>query len=107
SDFEHFLRSRRDKDGKPVLQNNGVMKHLERLHKMVNLAVRLEWLPRDPFASHRLKFDKVERQFLTAEELQRIEEKSFGIDRLDMVKDLFVFSCYTGLAYVDVTNLTP
>jgi len=54
-----------------------------------------------------LKFQKVQRQFLTAEELRLIEEKDFPIERIQMVKDLFIFSCYTGLAYVDVSNLKP
>src|SRR3546814_1650345 len=86
------------------MANNGVMKHLERLRKMVNLAVRLEWLPRNPFSALQLKFQKGERQFLTAEELRLIEEKDFHIERIQMVKDLFIFSCYTGLAYVDVSR---
>lgn len=107
SDFEQFLRSRKNHHGKPSMGNNGVMKHLERLRKMVNLAVRLEWLPRNPFTAHQLKFQKVERQFLTAEELRLIEERDFPIERIQMVKDLFIFSCYTGLAYIDVSNLTP
>src|SRR3546814_14676249 len=89
------------------MANNGVSKHLERLRKRVNLAVRLEWLPRNPCAALQLKFQKGERQFLTAEELRLIEEKDFPIERIQMVKDLFIFSCYTGLAYVDVSNLTP
>src|SRR5690606_40865939 len=73
SDFEQFLRSRKNHHGKPSMGNNGVMKHLERLRKMVNLAVRLEWLPRNPFTAHQLKFQKVDRKFLTAEELRLIE----------------------------------
>lgn len=67
---------------------------------------RRKWLPRNPFTAHQLKFQKVERQFLTAEELRSIEERDFPIERIQMVKDLFIFSCYTGLAYVDVSNLT-
>jgi site-specific recombinase XerD len=49
----------------------------------------------------------VERDFLTKEELEAIELKEFTIDRIQYVKDLFVFSCYTGLAYIDAMNLTP
>lgn len=107
TDFEYFLRNRKPEKGQKKLENNGLMKHLERFCKMVNLAVRLEWLDRNPFQAYQLKFDKVEREYLTKDELARIENKHFNIVRLQVVKDLFVFSCYTGLAYIDVYNLTP
>jgi integrase len=107
TDFEYYLRSRKPEKGQKALQTNGVMKHLERFCKMVNLAVRLEWIERNPFHAYQLKFEKVERDYLTKEELARIETKQFHIVRLQVVKDLFVFSCYTGLAYIDVFNLAP
>lgn len=107
TDFECFLRNRKPKKGQKPLNNNGVMKHIERFCKMINLAVRLEWIDRNPFHAYQLKFDKVEREYLTKDELARIEAKHFHIIRLQVVKDLFVFSCYTGLAYIDVYNLTP
>lgn len=107
TDFEYFLRNRKPEKGQKKLENNGLMKHLERFCKMVNLAVRLEWLDRNPFQAYQLKFDRVEREYLTKDELARIENKHFNMVRLQVVKDLFVFSCYTGLAYIDVYNLTP
>jgi site-specific recombinase XerD len=107
TDFEYYLRNRKPEKGQKALENNGLMKHLERFCKMVNLAVRLEWIDRNPFHAYQLKFDKVEREYLTKDELARIENKYFNIVRLQVVKDLFVFSCYTGLAYIDVFNLTP
>jgi integrase len=48
---------------------------------------------------------EVERDFLTEEELSRIYNKRFSSERLTLVKDIFIFSCYTGLAYVDVQGL--
>ncbi|MDT3403598.1 site-specific integrase [Mucilaginibacter terrae] len=107
TEFEVFLRKRKPEKGQRPLANNGIMKHLERFCKMINLAVRLEWIERNPFHAYRLKFEKVERRFLTKLELQRIEDKQFDIFRLQLVKDLFIFSCYTGLAYRDVFNLLP
>lgn len=107
TDFEYYLRNRKPEKGQKALQTNGVMKHLERFCKMVNLAVRLEWIERTPFHAYQLKFEKVDRDYLTKEELARIEDKQFHIVRLQLVKDLFVFSSYTGLAYIDVFNLTP
>lgn len=74
---------------------------------MINMAVRLEWIERNPFHAYQLKFEKVNRDYLTKEELHWIENKKFSIVRLQVVKDLFIFSCYTGLAYIDVYNLTP
>lgn len=106
TEFEYFLRNLQDENGKLALGNNGVMKHLERFRKMINFAMRLEWIDKNPFAVYQLKYNKVEREFLTREELARIEEKTFRVERLELVKDLFVFSCYTGLAYIDTVNLT-
>lgn len=107
TDFEYYLRNRTPEKGQKPLNNNGLMKHIERFCKMVNLAVRLEWIDRSPFQAYQLKFDKVEREYLTKDELARIENKHFNIVRLQVVQDLFIFSCYTGLAYIDVFNLTP
>lgn len=85
--------------------NNGAMKHMERLKKMSRLAVRLEWLEKDPFINYKLKFKKTERQFLTERELKRIEETTFGIPSHEKIKDLFIFACYTGLSFIDVQEL--
>lgn len=106
SEFEHYLRNLVPIDHKRALKNNGVMKHIERFRKMVNMAVRLDWLPKDPFAQFRKHFDKVERESLDVHELTIIENKFFGIERLQHVLDMFLFSCYTGLAYIDLSELT-
>lgn len=47
------------------------------------------------------------KDFLTIEEVNTIRSKEFGIERLDKVRDIFVFCCYTGLAFIDVYNLKP
>ncbi len=59
-DFESYLRSYVPKDHQQRLHNNGIMKHIERLRKMVNLAIKLDWLEKDPFAHFKKHFDKVE-----------------------------------------------
>lgn len=71
------------------------------------MAIRYEWLEKDPFIAFKQRFNRFERGFLTCDELKRIEEKTFSISRLQYVKDLFVFSCYTGLSYIDVVQLSP
>ncbi|MEC7753760.1 MAG: site-specific integrase [Bacteroidota bacterium] len=107
TDFEFYLRNYKPKDHQKPLGNNGVMKHLERFRKMVTMAVKMEWVSRDPFDKYQLKFHRVDRDFLNDEELEAVENKDFKIVRLQWVRDLFVFSCYTGLAYIDAMNLTP
>ncbi|MEL7270103.1 MAG: site-specific integrase [Bacteroidota bacterium] len=103
-DFEQYIRKY-----KPATRmgcaNNGAMKHMERLKKISRLAVKLEWLEKDPFINFKLRFEKVERQFLTERDLSLIEETSFNDKTTERVKDLFIFACYTGLSYVDVQEL--
>lgn len=104
-DFEYFLRDHKPVDHHKPLANNGIMKHIERFRKMINMAIRMEWLEKDPFAAYQKKFEKVERGFLTKEELKSIETRHLPIERLESIRSLFVFSCYTGLSYIDVMQL--
>ena len=104
--FEKFLRGYVPDDHQKRMGNNTVMKHIERFRKLINLAFKLGWIERDPFVNFKSKFIKTERGFLSLKELQEIENKQFRIPRLQLVKDLFVFSCYTSLSYIDVINLT-
>lgn len=99
-DFERYLR------GQKSMGNNTVMKHIERLRKMIRLSYKMEWLDKDPFIKFEAKYEKKERTYLSLQELQAIENKQFTIERLQLIKDLFVFSCYTGLSYGDVMNLS-
>ena len=105
-DFEQYLRHYKNNKKKLSLSNNGVMKHLERFKKMINLAVKLEWILKNPFAQFQMKFDKYDRAYLTERELEQIENTYYNNDRLERIKDCFIFSCYTGLSYVDVKELT-
>ncbi|MCD8739111.1 site-specific integrase [Mucilaginibacter roseus] len=104
-DFETYLRNHKPKDHQRPMNNNGVMKHLIRLRKMTTLALKLTWISRDPFKNYKFRYKKVETAFLNQKELDSIQGKDFAIDRLNIVRDLFVFSCYTGLSYVDLMNL--
>ena len=88
-------------------RTNAILKHIERIRKIVNLAVSFNWLEKDPFSSFQGKHEKTRRTFLTRAELERIQEKEIAIERLARVRDIFIFSCYTGLAYVDIEKLTP
>jgi site-specific recombinase XerD len=107
TDFEYYLKTYIPKDHKKKLGNNGVMKHMERFRKLINLALKNEWIEKDPFKAYKLKFNKYERGYLTEEELAGIENRKFKIERLQTVLDIFIFGCYTGLSYIDAVNLKP
>jgi integrase len=104
--FEYYVRNNPLKTGDPCT-NNGTMKHLERLKKMVNWAYTNEWIEKNPFAAFRLRFKRREMDFLNKDELSRIEGRELAHPMLQRVRDLFVFSCYTGLAYIDLVKLKP
>lgn len=104
--FENFLRSFTPKSHQSKIGNNTAMKHIKRLRRMVTLAYRMEWLARDPFVNYKMKIEKKQREFLTKEELKNIENLNSSIERLVVVRDLFVFSCYTGISYSDIIKLT-
>ena len=104
--FENFLRTYTPRDHQRKVGNNTIMKHIQRLRKMVTLAFHLEWIDKDPFVKFKPTLVKTEREFLTKVELERIEDLEIAIERLKIVRDLFVFSCYTGIAYIDIMQLT-
>lgn len=107
TEFEIFLRRTTPLDKNNPLTNNGIMKHMERLRKMITLAVKMEWIPKDPFQRYSLKFQKVDKAFLTSSELSIVEATELTIQKLYLARDLFVFCCYTGLSYVDLMSLQP
>jgi site-specific recombinase XerD len=105
--LEMFLKAYQPKDHRKPMGQNTVMKHIERLRKMVNLAIKNEWLDKDPFQKFKAKFIKKDRGYLTQAELGRLEEKDFRLERLNQTRDIFIFSCYTGLSYAEVYDLRP
>ena len=104
-DFEMFIRTKNGNDPSKPMCNNTAMKHLCRLRKLINLAIKLEWIERSPFKSFALRYDQSERGFLSPEQLKTIEEMEFKTSRLSHVRDLFVFSCYTGISFCDIMKL--
>ena len=104
--FESFLRAYKPRHYQSQIGNNAVMKHIQRLRCMIKMAYHMEWVEKDPFIKFRPKLEKRQREFLTKAELQRIEVLNLELERLCVVRDLFVFSCYTGISYVDVMALS-
>jgi len=84
---------------------NSTAKFMQRLKSIILIAKSNGWIKIDPFLNYKLHFEKSEREYLTEPELEAIMKKNFPIKRLEQVRDIFVFSCFTGLAYVDVFNL--
>ncbi|MEX2230576.1 MAG: site-specific integrase [Cyclobacteriaceae bacterium] len=101
TDLEHYLKTNRK------CNHNSTQKYIRNFRKIINNAIKNDWLDKDPFKAYRVKLKDTKRVFLTKEELTALEEKQFAINRLDQVRDVFVFCCYTGLSYVDVEKLTP
>ena len=101
TEFEYYLRSVCN------IQNNSAVKYVRNsFGKIIRTCIINGWLNKDPFLNYTSKVREVNRVFLTEDELQTIATKDFKNERLNQVKDIFVFSCFTGLAYVDVQNLT-
>ncbi|KAA9036563.1 site-specific integrase [Ginsengibacter hankyongi] len=100
TDFEFYLKSQKNIDV------NTNAKYIKNIKKIVRECVSKNWLDKDPFMAYKVKAKKTDREFLSELELQTIHEKEFTIERLQHIKDLFLFSCYTGLAYIDIYNLT-
>jgi len=98
-DYEFWLRSVRK------CSHNSTMKYLSNFKKIVTQCLKRGWIDRDPFASFRFSNREVERVFLDGAEISRLSEKRFSIERLSLVRDIFLFSCYTGLSYADVKLL--
>ena len=85
--------------------NNTVMKTMKTLKTVILYGIKLGVIHSNPYLGVKLHLEPVDRGFLTEEELQSIIKKDFEIDRLGFVRDLFVFSCFTGLSYIDVKKL--
>ncbi|MDO8999874.1 MAG: site-specific integrase [Bacteroidota bacterium] len=107
TDFDVFLRNHVPGENQKPCSNNTVMKHIERFRKIITMAIKNEWLKHDPFLKFKPTFIKKDRGFLSEEELEAIENKQIENVSLSTVRDLFVFSCYTGLAFIDAYNLKP
>jgi site-specific recombinase XerD len=82
-----------------------MVKYLGNFKKIVLACVKKKWLASDPFVDFKFKKNKVKKLALSSAELRRLEEKTFSIDRISQVRDIFLFSCYTGLAYIDAKQL--
>lgn len=86
--------------------NNTTVKYLRNLGKVLNMAVSRKLITSSPLEELKLKIEAVDKGFLNKSELERLANKEFDVVRLEQVRDVFLFCCYTGLAYVDVHSLS-
>lgn len=105
TDFEMFLRNHVPGENQKPCGNNTVMKHIERFRKIITMCIKNDWLKQDPFIKFKPVFIKKDRGFLTELELNIIENKKIQNMSLKAIRDMFVFSCYTGLAFSDAAKL--
>lgn len=99
-DFEYYLKVN-DK-----IAHNTVMKYIQNLKKVVNMCVSNGWLAKDPFSNFKLTRKNVIRDILSMQDVQALRNKTFEIERLEEVRDIFLFCCFTGFSFVDVEKLS-
>ncbi|MDD2799613.1 MAG: site-specific integrase [Bacteroidales bacterium] len=85
---------------------NTTAKYIKNFGKIVRICLANGWIERDPFINYKCKIVEVDRAFLSQDEIETMFNKVLATDRLNQVKDIFLFSCFTGLAYVDVKKLS-
>ncbi|MEG0407673.1 MAG: site-specific integrase, partial [Bacilli bacterium] len=99
TEFEFYLKTE-----KRFMQNT-IYKTLQRFRQIVKFSVALDYLPKDPFLLYKGKKPKKEIVFLSKDELRNLEQHQFASERLQQVADMFIFCCYTGLAYTEMATL--
>jgi len=100
TEYEFYLKSVQG------MQHNTAMGNIKKLRKIVRQCVNNDWLAKDPFARYKLKIKETNRNYLLKDELEVLINKKVLGSRLSRVKDIFLFSCFTGLSYSDIMKLT-
>lgn len=96
TEYEFYLRTVRK------CNNNTAIKYIKNFKKIINICIANRWITENPFINIKSKLTEVYRDFILEDELLIIYNKKFATERLNLVKDIYVFSCFTGLAYIDV-----
>ncbi len=100
TDFETYLRT------ESRCNENTTAKFMQTFRMIIIKAKNNGWIFADPFINYKIHLKRVDRGYLTETEIKKILKKQFTCKRLEQVRDIFIFSCFTGLAYIDVRNLT-
>lgn len=99
TDFEYYLKTEKK------FMATTTYKSIERFRRIIRVAVAMNYLIKDPFMLYKTKKPKKEIVYLSENELEKIENHKFASERLQQVSDMFIFCCYTGLAYQEMANL--
>ncbi len=100
TDFETYLRTENG------CNENTTAKFMQTFRMIIIMAKNNGWIFADPFINYKIRLKRVDRGYLTESEIKTIIKKQFACKRLEQVRDIFIFACFTGLAYIDVRNLT-
>jgi integrase len=101
SEFESFLKYKYDNS------TTTCYKHYQRFTRMIRRAISKGYMEKYPFADYKIQMPKKKIQYLTQAELNRIELQDFRAERLNVIRDIFVFCCYAGLGFSELESLTP
>ena len=99
SDFEYYLKTKHN------CNHNTATKYIKNFKKIVRIALANNWMKSDPFKNIKFHLDDVDMDFLSEDELSIMIKKEFVIERLQQVKDIYLFCCFKGLAFIDVKSL--
>jgi integrase len=98
-DFEYYLKTDYG------VKINTAIQMVKKLRTVIKIAYEIGWIMRDPFIAYRARHEEVHREYLNSMELHELATKRLKRKRLVVVRDLFLFSCYTGLSYADTVKL--
>lgn len=101
TDYEFYLRAEAN------IGTNCTNKYLTHLKKIIRISYENEWIEKDPFKTFKMQNEDVQKDFLTENQIQTLIAKPFKITRLDQVRDIFAFCCFTGLSFSDAAKLSP
>jgi len=87
-------------------QQNTAWNYHKHFRRVLNLAISLDYIDKNPYSKFKVGLDETHREILSMEELQRLEDKNIQIERLSVVRDIFIFACYTGLSFSDIAKLS-
>ena len=100
TDFEAYLLTQLN------YSKNYVTSLMKKFRHIIELALNKEWIYRNPFKEHILRWDKTDRGYLTQTEIEALMDCQFKEEQSENVRDIFIFCTFTGLAYTDVKHLT-
>jgi site-specific recombinase XerD len=99
-DFEMFLKIEKQ------CAQNSMLTRMKNIKKIIHIAMENDWLKKSPFTNIKFKIEETNPEFLTMEEIQTILSKKITVKRIEQVRDVFIFQCFTGLAFSDVLQLS-